>query len=259
MIIKDASGTGSRNIYLAHNASKFNTQIQTAIEDKFDGVLTVEPYINGTLYSVETISWQGTTKIIGVTSRILSAEPQFMELAAATPVQLPTKILGDLSNWIRQILSAVEYTDGFAHSEFIMTNQGFELVEINPRLGGALLGESLCRAYEINIYEAFIQMSLGQRPRLLDINLMVQQGVSQVLIYAKDLGIFKHINGLNFLKDHLGNPEFYPTMNAGTSITQLRDQRSCVGILLASGENTELALLNAIAASNKLDVQITKN
>ena len=52
--------------------------------------------------------------------------------------------------------------------EFVLTTEGPELVEINRRIGGALVGEALCRSLGTNVYDAMVDTALGRRPALLD-------------------------------------------------------------------------------------------
>ncbi|MEZ2604894.1 hypothetical protein [Kluyvera intermedia] len=77
-------------------------------------------------------------------------------------------------------------------------------------------------------------------------------------VYADQSGTFSHIEGLDRLANHPGSPVFYPTAVKGKLIDTIDDQRASIGILLAEGDSSEIALLNAYAARNKLRV-IMKN
>ncbi len=239
---------------MAQNNEDVERILSEARTAELRGSLTIEPYFIGTLYSIESLSWEGETIILALSSRILSPEPDFMEEAVSAPVQLPKPKMKRLTEWITQVLYTVGYTRGFAHTEFIVTHDGFEVIEINPRLGGTQTGEALCQIYHCNIYEAFIDMSLGKRPNLLDVELVPKHGAAMILVYARVPGQFQRVMGLERLAMHPGNPAFYPVANTGKIIEHLKDQRACVGILMASGESSEIALLNALSAHTKLKV-----
>jgi ABC-type multidrug transport system ATPase subunit len=53
------------------------------------GRLIAEPYFEGTLYSAETITWQGQTRLPAVLSRVPSPEPARREEASSFPVAFP--------------------------------------------------------------------------------------------------------------------------------------------------------------------------
>lgn len=258
VIIKDAAGTGSQNVWLAKDQAGLSDILTQAKYAQLKGLLTIEPYFNGTLYSSEAISWEGETKILAISSRILSQEPDFMELAISTPVNFPTREMKQIENWITKVLDGIGYADGFSHTEFIITKQGFEVVEVNPRLGGVQIGEALCRIYDQNIYQAYVDVSLGHRPNLLDFELSPQKGIAQIFVYANRRGRFEGMEGLDRLSEHPGHPVFYPTLIKGKEIEHLKDQRACVGILMVEGPNSEVAMQNAFAASSKIRTLLTQ-
>ncbi|USP02125.1 ATP-grasp domain-containing protein [Bartonella taylorii] len=134
--------------------------------------ILIETFFSGTLYSAETISYKGKTKLLATSSRIISDTPDFKELATALPLNKNTQELQEIEEWIKNILAAVSYQEGFAHTEFIVTEDGFEIVEINPRLGRRQISEALCQAFNTNIYKGFLEGALGREPELFRIGLL---------------------------------------------------------------------------------------
>ncbi|MWL43994.1 ATP-grasp domain-containing protein [Escherichia coli] len=253
-IVKDTAGTGSQYVWIAYNENDLLTVLDHASTQPLRGLLTIEPFFSGTLYSLETLSWEGETRLIAITSRVISPEPLFREEAFSSPVHFPDALMDSLETWIRKVLSSIGYQRGFAHTEFMITDDGFEVIEINPRLGGVQIGEALCRSFGINIYESWVEMALNKRPELMDMHLRDKKGIGQLIVYAEQSGIFSHIEGLDRLVNHPGAPVFYPTAVKGKRIDTIDDQRASIGILLAEGDSSEIALLNAYAARNKLKV-----
>lgn len=253
-IIKDTAGTGSQYVWIAYNQDDLFTVLEHAATKALRGLLTIEPFFSGTLYSLETLSWEGETRLVAVTSRVISPEPLFREEAFSSPVHLPDTLRNALEAWIKKVLSSIGYQNGFAHTEFMITGEGFEVIEINPRLGGVQIGEALCRSFGVNIYEALIEMALNKRPSLMDAHLKEGKGIGQLIIYADKSGVFSHLEGLDRLENHPGSPLFYPTAVKGKHIDTIDDQRASIGILLAEGDSSEIALLNVYAARNKLRV-----
>ncbi|PHM23950.1 ATP-grasp domain-containing protein [Xenorhabdus budapestensis] len=253
-IVKDTAGTGSQNVWIAYGEEELTQILDKASSAVLRGQITVEPFFSGTLYSLETLTWQGETRVIALTSRIMSPEPFFREEAFSSPVMLDIPQSTALQQWINSVLNCVGYDNGFAHTEFMFTENGFEVIEINPRLGGVQIGEALCQSLGINIYESWIEMALGKRPMLMDAPLPVLKGIGQIVVYAAETGEFSHIEGLDRLTSHPGKPFFYPTAYSGKQINTVDDQRASIGILFAEGNSSEAALFNVYAARNKLRV-----
>jgi biotin carboxylase len=251
-VLKDTAGTSSRNVWLAHDGEALRGALAEAGGRALFGRLLAEPLLAGPLYSAETLTWDGRTRLLGVTSRHLSPQPRVREEAAAFPVAMPDADLADLRRWLDDVLAAAGHRNGFAHVEYVHTLDGPELVEINPRIGGALVGEALCRSLTTNVYTAMVDLALGRRPALLDTAAHRGPAVAFVLLYPDRAGIFSHVAGLDRLAAFPGTPTWYPTMAPGRPIEALDDQRACTGILLAESATAELALHRAASAAGTL-------
>ncbi|MFB7785224.1 ATP-grasp domain-containing protein [Streptomyces vinaceus] len=259
IIVKDRAGTGSRNVWLATSHDELEEVLARARHAELRGGLTAEPFFSGPLYSVETLSWEGETRVLGVNSRITSPLPAFREVGVGFPVAFPQDRAAEINEWITGVLAAISYTTGFAHTEFIITDDGFEVVEVNPRLGGGLIGETMCEAFGVNIYDAFFDLALGKRPSLMDLPLTPVQGAAQVLLYASETGTFEGHHGTGLHTGHPGAPRFYPVRAEGDRIADVTDQRGNTAIVLATGETTEIAVLNALSAAAKIQIRIARD
>lgn len=252
LVLKDSAGTSSRGVWLVRDDDELAAALRAADDTALKGHLIAEPYFEGPLYSAETITWQGRTRLLGVSSRQLSPEPARREEAAAFPVAFPAADFAELDDWTGNVLAAAGHSQGFAHTEFILTADGPEVVEINQRIGGAMIGEALCRALRTNVYTAMTAMALGREPALLTEKLAPGPGIAFVLSYPPTPGVLTGWAGLDRLSGLPGAPEWYPTAVIGDDITHLADQRGCTGILLAEGPTAELALHRALAACGRV-------
>ncbi|AKJ14884.1 hypothetical protein ABB07_33960 [Streptomyces incarnatus] len=249
VILKDVSGTGSQGVWLAHGPQDVPAVLDAARAASLrGGVLTAEPYFSGPLYSAETLSWGGETRLLGVTSRLMSPLPYFREEAEAFPISFPAVQADELATLVASALDGIGYS-GFSHTEFILTDDGFEIVEINPRLGGGMVGGLINGAYDMNLCHAFIDMALGQRPALLDAPLTPLRGMSEVHLIADRTGVFDGFDGEELLAGHPGSPRLFPSRSRGQTVDCTTDWRGSVGSVVAHGPNAELALYNAAAAA----------
>ncbi|MFC8639870.1 ATP-grasp domain-containing protein [[Kitasatospora] papulosa] len=253
-VLKDTAGTGSQNVWLVRDEGELDAALAEASGRDLKGRLFAETYFSGPLYSAETLTWAGRTRLLGVSSRLMSPEPHFREEITAFPVAFPETQRASLERWLDQVLAAIDYTDRFAHVEFVLTSTGPEVVEVNPRIGGALVGEGLCRALGVNVYEAMIEAALGRRPRLMDADLPGGPAVAFVLGYPTAPGAFTGVTGLDRLAAMPGTPAWYPVKQVGDRVEHLGDSRGYAGIVYAEAETAELATHRAVAAANSLRV-----
>ncbi|MFF7733758.1 ATP-grasp domain-containing protein [Streptomyces sp. NPDC007984] len=253
-VLKDTAGTGSQNVWLVRDEPELVAVLDEAAGRELKGRLFAEPYFSGPVYSAETLTWAGRSRLLGVSSRLMSPEPYFREEITAFPVAFPEARRAMLERWLGDVLAAIGYTDRFAHVEFVLTTSGPEIVEINPRIGGALVGEGMCRALGVNVYEAMIETALGRRPRLMDADLPGGPAVAFVLGYPAACGVFTGVAGLDRLEDMPGSPAWYPVRSVGDAIEHLADSRGYAGIVYAEAETAELATHHAVAAANAVRV-----
>ncbi|MFI6470206.1 ATP-grasp domain-containing protein [Streptomyces sp. NPDC050516] len=256
LIVKDGSGTGSKNVWLARNPAELDHVLEGARKAQLRGTLTAEPYFPGPLFSIETLTWQGETRVLGINSRVLSPPPFFREEATGFPVALPAGLATAAERWIERVLTCVGYTEGFAHTEFVLGADGFDLVEINPRLGGGLVGEELAHTFGIVPEAAFLDLVLRRRPRLMDQPLVPRSGTGQALVYAPRNGVFQGCDGQDILARHPGSPVFFPVLAPGTEVTATSHQEGVVGIVFTTGATAELALHNALSAAGEIRVRM---
>ncbi|MFC8126241.1 ATP-grasp domain-containing protein [Streptomyces sp. NPDC057302] len=252
VVLKDSAGTSSRNVWLVRDERQLHTALREAAQRPFSGRLFAEPFLAGPVYSAETLSWAGETKLLGVLSRQMSPEPSVREEAAAFPVALPEPEFALIQDWVGRVLKTAGHDAGFAHVEFVLTTEGPELVEINRRIGGALVGEALCRALRTNVYDAMVAVALGLRPALLDAPAATGPATAFVLVYPDRPGTLTGWTGVDGIAAFPGSPEWYPTAAPGDRLEHVSDQRGCTGILLAEGATAELALHRALSAAGSI-------
>ncbi|MFJ6661764.1 ATP-grasp domain-containing protein [Streptomyces sp. NPDC091377] len=254
-VLKDSAGTGSQNVWLVRDESELDAVLVESAGRPLKGRLFAEPYFSGPIYSAETLTWSGRTRLLGVSSRLMSPEPYFREEITAFPVAFPEGRRIALERRLDEVLAAIGYTDRFAHVEFVLTTDGPEVVEVNPRIGGALVGEGLCRALGVNVYEAMVEAALGRRPGLMDADQPGGPAVAFVLGYPSAPGVLTGVDGLDRLADMPGSPLWYPVKRTGDPVEHLADSRGYAGIVYAEAETAELATHRAVAAANAVRVR----
>ncbi|MGW8885386.1 ATP-grasp domain-containing protein [Streptomyces sp. NPDC055749] len=257
-VLKDSAGTSSRNVWIVHDQEALRGALDEAAQQPLMGGLFAEGFLSGPLYSAETISWDGATRLLGVLSRQTSRQPAVREEAAAFPVALPDTERRGIEEWVGRVLATAGHQSGFAHVEFILTAGGPELVEINRRIGGALVGEVLCRSLGTNVYTAMMEEALGRRPDLMDIQFCsTGAAFGFVLVYADHPGVLKGWLGLDDLASFPGSVRWYPTREPGDALPHVGDQRGCTGIVLAEAATAELAQHRAWSAATRVRPVVT--
>ncbi|MGH3909687.1 MAG: ATP-grasp domain-containing protein [Pseudonocardiaceae bacterium] len=109
-VLKDSAGTGSRNVWLARDPEQLDAALAEAAGRRLLGRLVAEPFLAGPLFSAETLSWAGRTRLLGVTGRLMSPRWFGREDLLAFPVLLPDADLAALDDWVGRVLAAAGHT-----------------------------------------------------------------------------------------------------------------------------------------------------
>lgn len=253
-IVKPRNGTGKIGVTWVPDETAMR-QLEHRGIDLADTI--IQPYHRGPLYSAEV--WDDGTRflLMGVTNRIMTRPPVFLELVKSFPWAAGTPWERSVEEWVRRILDAVGYDLGLAHVEFVETAHGFELVEINCRMAGSLITPGIVATTNCNPYRMAVEQALGM-PVSLPVRRTVTGGFSHVSIYADRTGTVTSIQGMETCAAYPGCPQWYPTHDVGSVITQTGTYRARIGNVSASGPDASVAQDRALAASQSIEVHIDR-
>jgi cysteine synthase A len=172
-VVKPPADSSSYGVRVVRDAAELAAQVRAlAAEEanvrgqRLDGTVLVESYLEGPEYSVETVTLDGATTIVGVTDKHLSPAPHFVEMGHDFPSASPPETVRALGDTVLRALEAVGFDFGPAHTELRWTARGPVVVEINPRLAGGMIPELVGYATGIDLLDGLIDMLLGRAPRL---------------------------------------------------------------------------------------------
>ena len=167
-VMKPSADSGSNGVLLITNEREFLdhyarlSSAATNDRGQTSSRVLVESLLDGPEFSVESFTFNGTTHIVGITRKHLSAPPHFVELGHDFPVpRMPA-----LEACVLRALDAVGYDFGPAHTEVRLTERGPVIVEINPRLAGGMIPELVRLSTGIDLIDAYLRALIGDSPSL---------------------------------------------------------------------------------------------
>lgn len=250
-ILKPRRGTGSSDILFAESEEQLEQALYARERDDY----VDEPFYQGPLYSAELYSDGSEVTFFGVTNRILTMPPIFLERVKTFPHAHGTEWERSVRQWSEDVLWSIGYNAGFAHLEFVETDHGFKLVELNARMPGALITPAIDECTNFNPYSMVIDDALG-RGVDLPTEREISKGFSHVSLYADQTGILESVSGLNKLSNYPGSPTWVPSKEIGAAVTELGTYRSRIGNLYATADTPEIAQDRAIIASQMVEVTV---
>ncbi|UVS80453.1 ATP-grasp domain-containing protein [Actinokineospora sp. UTMC 2448] len=126
----------------------------------------LEELLDGPEVSVETVTVDGTTRVVGVTDKSVAGAPWFVESGHMFPADLPAEQAEAAAEVAVSAIAALGLDSAVAHTEVKLTSAGPRLVEVNPRPAGNQITELVRRVTGIDLPAVYAQLAVGERPRL---------------------------------------------------------------------------------------------
>lgn len=130
VVVKPIDGSGSRGVeYVA------DLQCYARRSAAFQGYLW-EHFVDGDEYSVEAVSVDGTHHILGITEKVTTGPPYFIETGHFVPAAVSTTTGGTIRHYVRTCLDRLGVTLGASHTEVKIRRGQVLLIEMHTRAGG---------------------------------------------------------------------------------------------------------------------------
>lgn len=167
-IIKPVDSSASDGVKLVYNSNELYEHVKSHYNDLhfYRGFykskdMILEEFIKGDIVSVELIkSKNNTYEILGITDRILSELPYFVELGGSFPAKLINE--DQIKRSAIKALEALGYPFGPCHIEFVIDSFSTpKVIEVNPRLVGSTISKIISACKGQNIVKEIIKQFTG--------------------------------------------------------------------------------------------------
>ncbi|MEI9424278.1 ATP-grasp domain-containing protein [Mesorhizobium sp. Cs1299R1N1] len=168
VVVKPVSGSGSSGVCLCENSTAAIQAFGRAKDVLLDQVglqspeVLIQQYIRGQEYSAEIIAFNGKVHCLAIVAKHKGPPPHFVEVGHDFPTPLPESSLRDLASFAAGAASALGLDFGPAHVEFVVTESGPVVIEVNPRLAGGMIPVMLSHALGTSIPDMVIKLYAGE-------------------------------------------------------------------------------------------------
>jgi len=167
VVVKPVSGSGSSGVRLCHSTAAAIKAFESAKDVLLDQVdltspeILIQQYVEGKEYSAEMIVYDGTVHCLGILAKHKGPPPSFVEVGHDFPAPLPQSSLHELASFAADAVSALGLEFGPAHVEFVISDSGPVLIEVNPRLAGGMIPVMLSHTLGMSIPDMVIELYGG--------------------------------------------------------------------------------------------------
>ncbi|OGB26589.1 MAG: siderophore biosynthesis protein [Burkholderiales bacterium RIFCSPLOWO2_02_FULL_57_36] len=244
-IVKPREGVASQQVTLSYNHAELEAQCAAIWSEQPELPLLLEEYIAGPLYTLETLGDGKQLCVLGGFQVTLSPPPYFVELEASWGTGLTAAQEAQVVDMIRSF--GIGF--GACHTEFVMTDKGPRLIEINYRNIGDYREFLLQDTLAIPLFEIVLRLYLGEplpQLKLTQNAALIRYFTAQSAGRLSDTpeAFVKHANDLLVT--------YKPLRAAGEIISLTNSNKDYLGVLRGTGADGQRLALEMDRISRSL-------
>lgn len=222
-------------------------------EQNRQGKVLIEEYMDGEEVSVETITINGKTQVLGITSKGLTGWPNFVECEFSFPYNLPKQIQDSVISITKKAIEAIGILHGPCHTEIRLTEDGPKIVEINPRLGGRFISKMIQDSIGVHPIKEVIKLSVGEP---IDLSPKKSGGAAWCAVTASKTGVLNSILGNERVLSSTGVRILTFNVKIGSKVKKPSDNGDAIGYIYVIGKDANEAKKHLKTAREKLTLSI---
>lgn len=248
-IVKPREGVASQNVSMARNHEELYAHCAAIWAEHAGQTLLIEEYIDGPLYTLETLGDGKDLIVLGGFQVKLTPPPYFVELDAVWGTGLPAQIETQVLEMVRQF--GIGF--GACHTEFVMSKSGPRLIEINYRNIGDYREFLLCDVLQIPLFEKVLRLYLGEPLP----NIQVSNNAAWIRYFtASEAGRLNHVPDGFTLSEEALKLTYLPLRKVGDTIRLTNSNKDYLGVLRGSGACAQQLAIAMDRASQSLNWEI---
>ncbi|MFE7543785.1 ATP-grasp domain-containing protein [Streptomyces platensis] len=229
-VIKPREGVASEDVVLAEGPEELVRLAKEIQARRPQAALVAEEFLEGELYTLETLGDGRVRHVLGGFHTTVSAPPAFIEerldLVAAHPEPVVAQVLAQLD--------ALGVGFGACHTEFVVHEGRARLIEVNYRVIGDQCDLMLAQVLDIPLFEHILRTHLGE-PLPADLGAR-RDGAGRVdypcadragTLTAAPAAVDRTVDGVRL--------SYRPLREVGTEHPHYRTNRDYLGVLRATG------------------------
>ena len=175
LIVKPSNDSGSKNVYLCKNESEISAAIKHIVQSEknivgqsLDADIMIEEFLDGPEFSIESVTVNGQTTVIGITKKLVTPYPLSIEVGHDFPANLHANEEKEIRELVEESLAVLGVDFAVTHTEVKLTNKGPRLVEVNARPGGDEIPHLVKAVTGIDLKSLAFLVTLGKGIDSLD-------------------------------------------------------------------------------------------
>jgi predicted ATP-grasp superfamily ATP-dependent carboligase len=249
LIMKAPQSNGSKDVLLVEDIWECKKGIKKFHRKDPELPILIEEYLEGPQYLVEVVVFNSTITIAALVEQEVTKGERFIITGYSICPELSVEQLPGLKETVFSIIEDFQVRNGTCHLEIKLTEKGWKLIEINPRMAGGAMNRMIEEAFGYNLAEQTIRLFAGLEPNFVKEN---EKAVYTHYLIVGSVGKLLKVSGCDLAKDQAGVIEVYTKAEAGQIVTPPRSMGQRYGYVIAAAETGVEARKRAINGAQQI-------
>ena len=253
VMVKPCDGSGSRGAAKIEEAEAFPEACREAMANSLIRRATIEPFVVGQEYGVESCVVNGTVHVLAVMRKWMTQPPYYAELGHAIPSGLPEEIENKIRACAAAAIRALGINFGAVNMDLLLTKSGsVHIVDVGARMGGNLICSHIVPAGTgIDYVGNMIRAAVGDP---VDLHGEACSAVATRLLAFRE-GTVNDLPDVMALEKTYG-VEIYHHMTEGMHVNEYHTNLDGCGYIVAKSETIEVAIEKATAVLTEYQASV---
>jgi biotin carboxylase len=249
LIIKSPQSNGSKDVLLVENIWEWKRGVKQLLRKNSDSPILVEEYLEGPQYLIEVMVFHSTITIVAIVEQEITKGERFIITGYSICPKLLLEQLPGLKETVYSVIEDFQFRNGTCHLEMKLTNKGWRLIEINPRMAGGAMNRMIEEAFGVNLAEQTIKLFAGKVPDLIR---RQEKAIYAQYLIVSAIGKLLKVSGCDSAEEQAGVIEVYTKAATGQIVTPPRSMGQRYGYVLAAADSKSQARKCAIKGAQQI-------
>lgn len=249
VMVKCPKSTGSKDVIFAEKEEELKKSIVKLREKYPEETLIVEEYIDGEQYLVEVLVFNRQIMVSAIIEQEITKGKRFIVTGYGVLANVEPELEESLQEITDSIVTSLGIQNGAFHLELRRTENGWKLIEINPRISGGAMNKMIQAAFGYSLVEETLKMLIGETPSL---EKKTNHFVFTQHVIVGQKGILEKVTGKNRASRSKNVAEVYVKPKKGTLLIPPLSMGHRYAYVIATGRTMQEAQMFAKDAAQEI-------
>lgn len=255
VVLKPKDNSGSRGVTICYNYEEAQIAIEDAKRFSKSEVVLCEEFVAGKEYSLESLHYNGKTKLLQITDKKMTELPYRCEMELTQPSLFSEEQFLKIEALVHKMALAFGFNNCASHCEILVDGDKINVLEASGRMAGDYICSHLVPlSTGISMETAALDILLGLKPDFSNYN----PKASGIYYFEYPEGVVKSVPDYSEIEKLDGVVVFKFNLKEGDRVSKIKFGPDRYGYVILQADNREKLMNLKESIFNKIKIKVDK-